>query len=95
MQFRAAFLIVAGGVIFHVAVLPICIVLIGYIGFASLDEWLAQRKRDAAWESEICDWIVDPEDHESETKGGLSRIKLPQAQQIVVFRVGELLRKMR
>jgi hypothetical protein len=92
MEFRIAFLIVAGGVILHVAVLPIFVVLIGYFGFASLDEWLAQRKRDAAWESEICDWIVDPEDPESETKGGLSRVKLPQAQQIVVFRVGELLR---
>lgn len=85
----------AGGVILHVAVLPICIVLIGYIGFAILDEWLAQRKRDAVWESEICDWIIDPEDRQSETKGGLSRIKLPQPQQIVVFRVGELQRKMR
>jgi hypothetical protein len=95
MLFRTSFLIVAAGVVLHVAVLPICAVLIGYIGFASLDKWLAQRRRDAAWESEICDWIVDPEDPESETKGGLSRVKLPQAQQIVVFRIGELLRKMR
>jgi hypothetical protein len=95
MLFRNAFLIVAGGAILHVAFVPIFIVLIGYVGFAKLDEWLAQRKRDAVCESEISNWTADPEDPESEISDGLTRIKLPQPQQIVVFRIGELLRKMR
>jgi hypothetical protein len=53
MLFRTSFLIVAAGVILHVAVLPICVVLIGYVGFASLDKWLAHKRREAVFDYEL------------------------------------------
>jgi len=95
MLFRTSFLIVAAGVILHVAVLPICVVLIGYVGFASLDKWLAHKRREAVFDYELYGWVVDPEDPDSESKGGLSRVKLLSKEQIVVARVAELLRRMR
>ena len=95
MPFRTSFLIVAAGVVLHVAVLPICAVLIGYAAFASLDKWLAHKRREAVIDHEIHGWVVDPEDPESENKGNLSRVKLPSKEQIVVARVGELLRRIR
>jgi hypothetical protein len=95
MLFRTAFLIVAAGVILHVAILPICIVLIGYVGFASLDKWLARKRRQAVIDHEISGWLVDPQDPQSESKGALSRIRLVGSEQIAVTRVAELLGRIR
>jgi hypothetical protein len=95
MPFRTAFLIVSAGVILHITVLPICGVLIGYTAFASLDKWLAHKRRESVIDYEIHGWVVDPEDPESENKGNLSRVKLPGKEQIVVARVAELLRRIR
>jgi len=95
MLFRASFLIDAAGVILHVAFLPMCAVLIGYVGFASLDKWLVHKRREAVIDYEIHGWTVDPEDPESEVKGNLSRVKLPSKEQIVVARVAELLSRIR
>jgi hypothetical protein len=95
MLFRTSFLIVAAGVILHVAFLPIFAVLIGYVGFASLDKWLVRKRREAIIDYEIHGWTVDPEDPESEIKGNLSRVKLPSKEQIVVARVAELLSRIR
>jgi hypothetical protein len=53
MSSRAAFLIVAAAVIFHVPVLATCILLIGYFGFAGLDQWLTNRARTKVIDDEI------------------------------------------
>jgi hypothetical protein len=95
MLFRTAFLIVAGGVILHVAVLPICIVLIGYLAFSSLDTWLVLKRRQVVLEYETTGWVADPKEPTFEGKGTLSRTKLPNNDQIVVTRVAELLTKIR
>jgi hypothetical protein len=95
MSFRALLLIVAAGVVLHIAALPVCTVLVGYFGFASLDKWLANRAREAAIDYEISGWIVDSKDPESESRGALSREKLPNKDQIVVTRIAELLRRIR
>ena len=61
-----------------------------------LDQWLARR----AWRERIqqvindeSEWKQDPNDPQWEVKGGLTRIKLPQNEQIVVTRVAEILRR--
>jgi hypothetical protein len=93
MSFRAAFLIVAAAVILHVSFLGTCILLIGYSGLASLDEWLIKRAKEKVIEDETSGWTVDRDDAEWEEKGNWTRVKLPNKEQIIVTRVAQLLRR--
>lgn len=86
-------MIVAAGVVFHVAPWATFLVLIGYWSFERLDQWLARRAKEKAIENELWGWETDPEDPESETKGQLTRVKLDGKDQIIVARVAELLRR--
>lgn len=92
MSSRAALLIVAAAAILHLSVLQACILLIGYVGFAGLDQWLADRERTKVIENELWGWEIDPDDSHYEIKGNLSRVKLASEQQIVVTRIAELLK---
>ena len=93
MSFKVAFLVVSAAFIFHVTPFQTCILLLGYGGFASLDQWLAARAKTKVLEGEIYGWTVDPDNPEMETKGDMARVKLPIKEQIVVTRVAELLRR--
>lgn len=95
MLFRTLFLIVAAGVILHIAILPMCIVLIGYLAFSSLDTWLIQKRKQVVLEFETTGWVADSKDSTFEGKGALSRAKLPNDDQILVTRVAELFTKLR
>lgn len=93
MTFRAGFLILAAAKFFHLSFSQACLLLIGYFGFAALDQWLANRATEKVIDGEVSGWTVDPDNSGFESKGNLSRVRLPQNEQIVVTRVAELLRK--
>jgi hypothetical protein len=93
MTFRAGFLILAAAKFFHLSFSQACLLLVGYFGFAALDQWLANRATEKVIDGEVSGWTVDPYSSEFESKGNLSRVRLPQHEQIVVTRVAELLRK--
>jgi hypothetical protein len=94
MSFRVGFLIFSASLILHVPGWATGLLLVGYSGFAKLDEWMLRRKREKLFDDEISGWNDDPENSEYQTKGNFSRIKLPRNEQIVVTRVAELLRRM-
>ena len=93
MSARAAFLLIAAAAIFHLPVWKVCLLLIGYVGFESLDQWLAKRAKGKVIEDEIYGWETDRDDSSEETKGNLTRVKLSGHQQIIVTRVAEILRR--
>jgi hypothetical protein len=99
MSARAAFLIIAAAVVLHLSVLATCILFAGYFAFDGLDQWLANRARrralDEAIDDETSGWEPDP-DHEGwESKGGATRVRLPDKEQIIVTRIAHLLRRIR
>jgi len=95
MSWRAGFLIVAVASILHVSYLQTCFLVIGYFGFSRLDDWIANRARGKVVDDEVIGWTVDADNSELETKGNWSRVRLPQTEQILVWRVAELLRRIR
>jgi hypothetical protein len=92
MSFGAGFLIIAASFVVHISIWIAGLLLIGYFGFARLDQYLLRRKRDTFHDEGLRK--DDPEDSEHETLGNLSRIKLPRDEQIIVTRVAELLRRL-
>jgi len=97
MPSRIVFLLIVAAVTFHLSFLETCVVLIGYYGFATLDDWLALRARrkmiDEVIDDELFGWELDPDKSGWETKDNLSRVRLPDKDQVVVTRVGSLLRR--
>lgn len=93
MTLRAAFLIGAGAVIFHLSFWVACLLLIGYGVFALIDQWLAKRAKEKVVEDEIYGWEQDKDDPEHENKGNLTRLKLTGKEQIIVTRVAGILRR--
>jgi hypothetical protein len=95
---RAMFLIVSAGIMFHLSSLEVFILIFGYWISADIDQWLTKRARIKAIEKVIEDetsgWEKDPDDANCETKDDFSRIKLPNKEQIMVARVGEMLRRL-
>lgn len=89
-------IVVAAGA-FHFAAWQVVLIVIGYLGLESLDQWLAKRAKARAIGKAIDDvmygWNTDPDDPEHEEKDEWSRVKLTGKEQIVVARVAELLRK--
>lgn len=47
-----------------------------------------------AFDDEVHDWKQHPDKPDWEEKGDMDRIKLPQQEQIVVYRVAEVVRRM-
>jgi hypothetical protein len=96
-SWRALFLIVVAAGVFHIAEWQFFLVVFGYLGFESLDQWLAKRAKskaiDAAIEDELYGWETDPDDPEYEDKNELTRVRLTSEQRIVVGRIAELLRR--
>jgi hypothetical protein len=95
MTLRAGFLILAAAKLFHLSFPQACFLLIGYFVFAAIDQWLANRATEKVIDVEVSGWTADPDNSGFESKGNLSRVRLPQNEQIVVTRVAELLRKIR
>jgi hypothetical protein len=95
MSLRAGFLIVAAALVLNLSYWQTGLVLAGYFGFARIDEWLANRARAKVIDDEVIGWTVDADNPDHETHGNWSRVRLPQNEQVVLWRVAELLRKLR
>jgi hypothetical protein len=61
----------------------------GYLLCADAD----QGRKDKDNKYEFDGWVVDPEDPDQEIKGNFTRVRLTGENQIIVTRVGELLRR--
>jgi len=72
-----------------------CLLFFGYFGFAAIDQWLANRATEKVINGEVSGWTPDADSPGWESNGNLSRVRLPQNEQIVVTRVAELLRRIR
>lgn len=94
MSLRAAFLIVAAAIVLRVPFGATLIVLIGYAICTWLDQWMYDRAKDKALESEMHGWEPDPDDPDWENNNGLSRRKLTGESQLVVTRISEIIRRM-
>ncbi len=95
MTLRAGFLIVAAALVLHASYWQTVFVLVGYFGFGLLDQWLDNRATERVIDYEVSGWAADADGSEWESNGSMSRVRLPQNEQIVVTRVAELLRRIR
>jgi len=91
MSLKAAFLILAGSVVLHVSPLNTLIILCGFMVCAYADRWLVERAMFKIVSEEM-EWKDDKEHPEWQVSkgGGLTRIKLPEEHQAVVYRMGEM-----
>jgi hypothetical protein len=87
---RATLLIFAVSPIVHS---PIGYTLLVYVGFL-ICGCLDQMNKNKVFEDEMGGWETDPDESEHETKANLSRVKLTGPNQIVVFRLADLISRM-
>ena len=87
---RATFLIFAIGPLIHSPFGYSFLVCVGYLICSVLD----QIKKERVFEDEIDAWKADPDNSEYEIKGKLSRRRLAGENQIVAYRVGQLISRM-
>jgi hypothetical protein len=88
------FLILVGAAAARLSTWMALFVVGGYIAFDFLDCVLKRREVEKLLEEQTSGWEQDREDSEYETRGNLSRIKLAGTNQIIVTRIGEMLRRM-
>ncbi len=93
-SFAVVFLILVGTAAARFSTWMGLVVVAGYIAFDFLDCVLKRREIEKILEGETTGWEQDREDSEYESRGNFSRIKLTGANQIIVTRVGEMLRRM-
>jgi hypothetical protein len=90
-SWRATLLIFAIGFALHS---PFGYTLIVYVGYL-ICECLDQMKKARVIEYEMEGWEADPDESEYENKGNLSRVRLTGQNQVVAYRVANLLKRMR
>jgi hypothetical protein len=87
---RATLLIFAVGFALHSPVKYTFLVYVGFLICGCFD----QMKKDRVMEDELDGWETDEEQSGYEIKGNLSRVRLSGQNQIVAYRVAEVLRRM-
>jgi len=93
-SYAVVFLILVGSAAARFSAQMALLVVAGYVAFDFLDCVLKRREIEKLLEGETMGWKQDREDSEYESRGNLSRIKLTGADQIIVTRIGEMLRRM-
>ena len=93
-SFAIVFLILAGAAAVRLTTRTALLVVLGYVAFDFLDCVLKRKAIEKLLEEETDGWKQDKEDSEYEYRGNLSRIKLKGPDQIIVSRIGEMLRRM-
>jgi len=91
MKLRIYFLIFIAALFLHLPTWKMLIAVGGYYAFEQIDLWRDRKLLDRLWEEEVS-WEPDPDDPTHELLGGLTRVRLHGDQQIVVNRIGDLLR---
>jgi hypothetical protein len=92
-SYRAVFVLMIAGAAFRFSFWHTCLVLIGYLSFEHLDQWLSKRAREKIIADETSGWETDPKDPAWENKGNLTRVKLNGDAQIIVTRLADLIRR--
>ena len=73
------------------------IVVLGWWGLSEVEGHYSMKRRIQAIDGAFIDeqdWTQDPNDSMHETRGNLARVRLTDNDQVVVTRVGELVRRM-
>jgi hypothetical protein len=91
ISLRVTFLLVFASFALHLSGWQMVIVLGGYALCAYADEWFTDRRRNKVLERQLDGWTKEPDDPESESKGNLSRVRLPKIENIVVFRIAYIM----
>jgi hypothetical protein len=92
-SFAVVFLIFVGTAAARFSPWMALLVVAGYIAFDFLDCVLKRKAVEKFLEEETTGWEQDKEDSEYESRGNLSRVKLTGSDQIIVTRIGEMLRR--
>jgi hypothetical protein len=95
---RIIFLIVVASSALHLSLWLLIGILFGYSICSDIDKHFATRVKvkaiNDAFSAEIDDWKQHPDKPDWEEKDDMDRIKLPQQERIVVYRVAEAVRRM-
>ena len=98
MPFRTLFVIAGVSLAAHIPFWSMILILVGYGICEDIDKYLANKDKVKAinnsFDDEIHDWKQHPDKPDWEEKDDMDRIKLPQQEQIVVYRVAEVVRRM-
>ena len=82
----------------HVPYWSMVLILVGYGICEDIDKWLTKKDKvkaiNDAFSDELHDWKQHPDKPDWEEKDDMDRIKLPQSERIVVYRVAEVTRRM-
>jgi hypothetical protein len=98
MPFRTLFVIIVVSLAAHIPFWPMILILVGYGICEDIDKYFAKKEKakaiNDAFDDEMHDWKQHPGKPDWEEKGDMDRIKLPQQERIVVYRVAEAVRRM-
>jgi hypothetical protein len=98
MPFRTMFVIIVVSLAAHIPFWPMILILVGYGICEDIDKWFAKKEKvkaiNDAFSDELHDWKQHPDKPDWEEKEDMDRIKLPQQERIVVYRVAEAVRRM-
>jgi hypothetical protein len=93
-SFAIVFVILAGAAAARFTAWTSLLIVLGYIAFDFLDCILKRKAIEELIEYETTGWKQDRDDSEYENRGNLSRLRLNGPDQIIVTRIGEMLRRM-
>ena len=91
MKLRVYFLIFIAALFLRLPVLKMLLAVGGYFVFEQIDMWRDRKFKDALYD-ELA-WEQDPDDPTHELRDGLTRVRLPRDDQLIVTRIAELLRR--
>jgi hypothetical protein len=98
MPFRTLFVIIVVSLAAHIPFWPMILILVGYGICEDIDKYFTNKDKVKAINDAFCDEIHDweqvPDKPDREEKDEMDRIKLPQQERIVIYRVAEVVRRM-
>jgi hypothetical protein len=93
MSLRAAFLIATGGAALRLPIWVILVLLIGYGVCEYIDRKIADKAKNKALDHQLSGWEPYDKDPAYEEKGKWTRLRLDGSNQVIVTRVGNMLRE--
>jgi hypothetical protein len=92
------FVIIVVSLASHIPFWPMILILVGYGICEDIDKHFAKKEKaktiNEAFDDEMHNWKQHPDKPDWEEKDDMDRIKLPQEERIVVYRVAEAVRRM-
>jgi hypothetical protein len=101
MPFKSLFVIIVVSLALHIPYWSMILLLVGYGICEDIDKYFEKKEKvkavnaiNDAFHDEIYEWKPMPDKPGWEEKNEMDRIKLPQQEQIIVYRVAEVTRRM-